>query len=349
MAPWTRPGRSGPRRGGPPLRWLWAWMVVVAALVGATWTSRGMHGQHHNPVLLLILLVTTAAVAYVTTRFTRRLDRLRRAVEQISLRDLTATVPVEGHDAVSALAQSFNRMVDRLGAQERVRRQFFADITHELRHPIAILLGRLESIQDGVLPLSQEQILHLHDMTSGLKRIVTDMNDLSLADVGQLSLHLTPINVSELVEQLTGNLEPVAEEAGLVLTSHVQEGMPEVLADGDRLRQVLTNLLTNAFRETAAGGWVTLTAKTMGNDTLFEVADSGSGIDPDDLPHIFERFYRADKARSRTKSGSGLGLALVRSIVEEHDGSVHVVSTPGQGSCFTVKLPTAGPATSHPR
>ncbi len=341
MAPSRRHGGRGPHRGGPPLRWLWAWMLVVVAVVAATWNDHGMNGQHHNPILLVILLVTTATVSYVTLRFTRRLYRLRHAVEQISLRDLTARVPVEGKDAVSALAQSFNRMVDRLDAQERVRRQFFADLAHELRHPIAILLGRLESIQDGVLPLNEEQILHLHDMASGLKRIVTDMNELSLAEVGQLSLHVAPLNVAELVGQLQGNLEPVAEGVGLELISDVQGGMPAVMADGDRLRQVLTNLLTNAFHETASGGRVTLTAKRSGNQAVFEVADNGPGIDPEDLPHIFERFYRADKARSRARTGSGLGLAVVRSIVELHGGSTQVTSTPGEGSCFAVKLPLA--------
>lgn len=349
MAPWTRYLERRRHRGGPPLRWLWAWMIVVVVVVIATWGDRGVNGQHHNPIVLLILLIMTAIVGYVTMRFTRRLYRLRGAVEQISLRDLTARATIEGNDAISELARSFNRMADRLDAQERVRRQFFADITHELRHPIAILLGRLESIQDGVLPLNEEQILHLHDMASGLKRIVTDMNELSLADVGQLSLHVTPVNVCELLGQLQGNLEPVAEDAGLTLSFAVQDGMPPVMVDRDRLRQVLTNLLTNAFRETKDGGRVSLNAAHVGNEAIFEVVDTGSGIDPEDLPHIFERFYRADKARSRTKTGSGLGLAVVRSIVELHRGSVRVTSTPGQGSCFVVTLPMSGPnGGSHP-
>lgn len=343
MAPCAKRNNGHKHRGGPPLRWLWAWMLIVVAVVAATWNDHGVKGQHHNPVILLILLITTGIVGYVTMRFTRRLYRLRLAVEQISLRDLTARVAVEGNDAVSALAQSFNRMVDRLDVQERIRRQFFADLTHELRHPIAILLGRLESIQDGVLPLNEEQILHLHDMTTGLKRIVTDMNDLSLAEVGQLSLHLAPVDVVEFFGQIQGNLEPVAEDLGLTIRFDVQDEMPPIMVDADRCRQVFTNLLTNAFHETPSGGRVTLTAKREGNDALFGVVDNGSGIDPEDLPHIFERFYRADKARSRAKTGSGLGLAVVRSIVELHGGTVGVTSTPNQGSSFTIKLPMSGP------
>lgn len=330
-------------RGGPPLRWIWAWMLMVLAVVVATWHVRGAQGQRHDPILLVILVLSTAAVGFVTMRFTRRIHRLRRAVEQISLRDLTTRVSLEGHDAVSALAQSFNHMVDRMDAQERVRRQFFADLTHEIRHPIAILLGRLESIQDGVVPLSEEQVLYLHDMTLGLKRIVTDMSDLSLADVGQLSLHLAPVDVKELVAQIQGNLEPVAEDAGLSLTSEVEDALPPIMADGDRLRQVLTNLVTNAFHHTAPGGQVALTAKRDADAAVFEVVDNGSGIAPEDLPHLFERFYRADKARSRTKGGSGLGLAIVRSIVEVHGGSVDVASSLGQGSHFTVRIPIGGP------
>lgn len=333
------------RSSGPPVRWIWLWILMVVVIVIMTWNDRGVGGQSHNPVILLILLMTTAVVGYITMRFTRRLRRLSQAVDEISLRDLTTRVSVDGHDAVAALAANFNRMVDRLDAQERVRREFFADLAHEIRHPIALLLGRLESIQDGVIPLNEEQILHLHDMTLGLKRLVTDMNDLALADVGQLSLHLAPVRPDDLCAQIQGNLSPVAEDLNLTFTTATERNMPYVTADQDRLRQVLINLITNAFHQTPAGGTVSLTIRQNGPDAIFEVTDTGSGIHPDDLPHLFERFYRADRSRERIRGGSGLGLTIVRSIAELHGGTVTVESTVGEGSRFVVTLPLVGPTT----
>ncbi len=316
-------------------------MLVVVAVVAVTWHDQGRHGQAHNPLLLLILLVATVAVGIVATRFTRRLERLRRAVDEVHLRDLTTRVSMNGHDAVSELAESFNRMAARLEDQEKVRRQFFADLSHEIRHPIAIMLGRLESIQDGVIPLTEQQILHLHDMVLGLKRLVTDMNDLALADVGQLSLHRQPVDMRDLFAQIHANLQPVAEHGGLEFTATVPKALPLVSADPDRLRQVLTNLVTNAFQQTPSGGRVSLTCQTTSHDMTLAVSDNGTGIDPDDLPHLFERFYRADKSRSRTQGGSGLGLSIVRSMVDLHGGSIEAQSTPGQGSRFLITLPLA--------
>ena len=340
MPPWDKHG--GPwhhREDGPPLRWIWAWVLVVVVVMVGTWHYRQGADRPYEPILMLLLVFTSAAVAHFTMRFTRRLHRLRNAVEQINLRDLTAHVTMQGHDAVASLAQSFNRMVDRLDSQERARRQFFADLTHEIRHPIAILLGRLESIQDGVVPLDQEQILHLYDTTLGLKRIVTDMNDLSLADVGRLSLHISTIDARAMVEELQDNLGPVAEGMDLHLVSEVHSELPLLQGDADRLRQVMTNLLTNAFHHTPAGGTIVIEAEADSECMIIRVIDTGVGIAPSDLPHLFERFYRADKARSRAKGGSGLGLSIVRSLVELHGGTVQVESKLGQGSRFTLKLP----------
>lgn len=326
-----------------PLRWIWIWGAVVVGAIVVTWHYKGGAGRSYEPLIMMILIMTTFVAVYVTMRFTRRLTRLRTAVEQINLRDLGVHVTIEGTDTVAALAHSFNQMVERLNTQERIRRQFFADLTHEIRHPIAILMGRLESIQDRVLPLNNEQVLQLHDMVIGLKRIVNDMNDLSLADVGQLSLHFAQIDVVDLVEQLQANMQPVAEGLGIRLSSNVSTDIPQFRADADRVRQVLVNLLTNALHHTSRGGEVNLTAEQRGDNVIFRVSDNGSGIDPTDIPYLFERFYRADKSRSRAKGGSGLGLSIVRSLVELHGGTVQVESSPGQGSTFTVCFPFAGP------
>lgn len=304
-----------------------------------TWHFRRGSIPRFEPFIIFVMALGSALFAHITRRFSRRLERLRRATETISLRDLAVRVPVEGRGSVADLANSFNRMMERLDAQEKARRQFFADVAHELRHPLAILMGRLESIQDGVLPLDEEQVLLLHDMAIGLKRVVSDMSDLSLADVGQLKLHLSPVNISELVEQLQINLEPVAEDLGITLWSQVEKDMPPLNADADRLREVLVNLLTNALQHTPAGGKIQLTVERGDSNAILQVSDTGLGIDAVDLPHVFERFYRADKSRSRATGGTGLGLAIVKSLVELHGGTVEVQSTSGKGSKFTITVP----------
>ncbi|MDA8343932.1 MAG: ATP-binding protein [Thermaerobacter sp.] len=334
---WRRAQRW-PRGGRPPFPFFWGFFAV-AWLIAGWWHSAGRVSW--QPAVFFVLALGSAIFAYVTARFTRRLDRLRRATEQINLRDLSVRVDVEGGDSVAALAMSFNRMVDRLAAEERSRRQLFADVAHEIRHPLAVLKGRIESIQDGVLPMDSEQVLLLHDAVIGLTRLVGDLRDLSLVDVGQLSLHLSEVDVAGLLQQLRESLDPVAEDKGITLTD-TAHGMPTLRADADRLRQVMLNLLTNALHYTPSDGRVDVTARAVGAQAILEVSDTGSGIDPESLPHIFERFYRADKARARESGGTGLGLAIVRSLVELHGGDVTAVSSPA-GSRFTVRLPLHGP------
>lgn len=290
-------------------------------------------------VLLPTLLVAAAAGAFTAGRITRRLTRLGAAVERLDMRDLSLRVPVEGEDEVAALARGFNRMVDRLEAVERVRREHFADIAHELRHPLAVLQGRLEMLQDGVVPLTGEQVLYLQDMVLSLNRLVGDLRDLSLAEVGRLSLRLAPVDLSAMIEELRENMEPVAADKSIALLAEVAPDLPRVHGDADRLRQVLVNLLANALHYTPQGGRVEVRAWHEGSQVRVTVSDTGPGIAPENLPHIFDRFYRADKARARSTGGSGLGLAIVRSLVTLHGGTVRADSRPGEGSRFTVTLP----------
>jgi two-component system sensor histidine kinase BaeS len=165
------------------------------------------------------------------------------------------------------------------------------------------------------------------------------VSDLSLAEVGALSLDLGPVDLAALIRELRENLEPVAADRGIGLEADVAAGLPVLSADGDRLRQVLVNLLANALQHTPAGGRVTVRARAGDGRVVVEVADTGAGIAPEDLPHLFERFYRADRARTRATGGTGLGLAIVRSLVQLHGGTVAVDSRPGAGSRFTVALP----------
>ena len=352
--PWGPPWRRRPwrrrRRWWVVLPGIWLWLGLFWAVAG--WLWHGRSGPAHGPwpaasILVFAALVAgSAAAAWVTASFSRRLERLRTGVDELNLRDLDVRVPVEGSGAVAALARAFNAMIDRLAAEERVRRQLFADVAHELRHPLAVLKARLEAVQDGALPLNEEQVLNLQDMVIGLTRLVDDLRDLSLADVGQLSLALGPVDLAVLAGEVAESLAPLAEDRGIALAAPATTGPVSIRADRDRLRQVLVNLLTNALRHTPAGGQVGVSVRAEGSGAVLEVWDTGVGIAPRDLPHVFERFYRADPARARSGGGSGLGLTIVQSIVRLHGGSVSVRSpdAAGRGTRFTVRLPVGDPA-----
>lgn len=316
-----------------------------------------MHEQVQTPRTYLVvarnlsLLSGVAALGaagvvgwWSAERITRSLRKLREAASEIGLRDLSGRVPAEGKDEIADLGRSFNRMCDRLEAEERSRRQLLADVAHELRHPLAVMKGHLDLLQEGKAELDQEALLPLQDEVIRLTRLVGDLRDLSLAEVGGLSLRLAPVDVGSLVEGLLGNMEPVAQAKGIELRAEVMPGLPPVEADYDRIRQVVVNLVANALMYTPAQGQVQLSAAQQGDRIEIRISDTGPGIDPEDLPHVFDRFYRADKSRTRTTGGSGLGLAIVRSLVELHGGTVSVESKPGEGTCFTVSLPLTGPA-----
>lgn len=353
---------SGPHRGpgwGPHARrrWLrhslrrrlaWAFLAVagISWLVAYVAPRALAHtgGRHPAPFPVLFLALGVAAVvgAITADRITGSLSRLRDAVERIDLRDLSPRVPIEGRDEVASLARAFNGMADRIAAEERVRRQLFADVAHELHHPLAVLKGRLDMMQDGSAPIDAEQVLRLQDGVIALTSLVSDLRDLSLAEVGQLSLNIAAVDVAALIADLRENLEPVAADRGVTLAADVAVGVGTATADPDRLRQVLVNLLANALQHTPAGGRVDVRASSAGGQVVVEVADTGSGISADDLAHIFDRFYRTDQSRSRDTGGSGLGLAIVRSLVTLQGGTVDVTSEVGAGTRFRVTLPAAG-------
>ncbi len=329
-------------------RLAWAFLAVagISWLVAYGATRAGFlqgAGHHPTPLPILFLALGVAAVAGAITagRITGSLMRLRNAVERIDLRDLSPRVPVEGRDEVAALARAFNGMADRIAAEERVRRQLFADVAHELRHPLAVLKGRLDMMQDGSAPVDAEQVLHLQDGVIALTRLVSDLRDLSLAEVGQLSLQVESVDVGALIGDLRENMDPVAADRGVTLAADVAAGLRPVAADPDRMRQVLVNLLANALQHTPTGGRVDVRVTAAGRQVVVEVADTGPGIPAEDLPHIFDRFYRTDQSRSRDTGGSGLGLAIVRSLVTLQGGTVDVTSEVGAGTRFRVTMPAA--------
>jgi signal transduction histidine kinase len=218
-------------------------------------------------------------------------------------------------------------MAANLAASEEQRRQMVADIAHELRTPLSVMQANLEAMQDGVLPTDAEQLASLHEETLLLSRLVADLRLLSLAEAGQLELELTEADLGELASRAAERLRPAADARGVALAVEIAAGLPRVQVDADRFIQMIGNLVDNALRYTPPGGRIELAVRWSGEAgptrrPIVAVTDTGGGIAPADLPHVFDRFYRGDKSRARASGGSGLGLAIVKQLVEAHGGQV---------------------------
>ncbi len=245
-------------------------------------------------------------------------------------------------DELDRLALSFNQMADKLEKTEAMRQRLIGDISHELRTPLAAIKGYMEGLTDGVIPPTGESFHLVHSEVDRLQRLVNDLQELSRMEAGIIQLNLKPVPVTKLVENVESRLKRQFEEKGLMLETNVPAGLPNVLADEDRILQVLINLTGNALQYTPAGGKVTISAAPEKNKVQFTVADNGIGIAPEHLPHIFTRFYRADKSRTRASGGSGIGLTIAQSLVNAHHGRIWVESDgEGKGSAFHFTLPAA--------
>jgi two-component system OmpR family sensor kinase/two-component system sensor histidine kinase BaeS len=283
---------------------------------------------------------------------TAPLQRLATAARAVADRDFSRRVEVEGTAEISEVALAFNEMTAALEESERHRQDMVADIAHELRTPLSVLQGNLRAILDDVYPLDRGEVSRLYDETRLLSRLVDDLRELALADAGQLRLNLQPTEAAEVVRATTDSLGLAAEAQGVALVAQVPDGLPSVQADPDRLAQVLRNLLVNALRHTPPGGSVTVTANKVDDALELAVSDTGEGIPAEDLPRLFDRFWRGDPSRTREDDsawghtdrwsrGAGLGLSVARSLVEAQGGRIWVESTAGEGSTFRVALPLA--------
>jgi signal transduction histidine kinase len=264
-------------------------------------------------------------------------QELTAATQALAGGDLGHQVPVRTSDEIGELAKSFNRMSADLAHSNQLRRQMTADIAHDLRTPLSVITGYSEALADGKLPGTPETFAAMHIQAQHLNRLIEDLRTLSLADAGQLSLMRRPIKPRGLLEHTALAYLPVAESRGVALSVEGDD-LPPILVDPDRLLQVLGNLVNNALRHTGDGGRIDLSAARSNGQVLLRVRDSGPGIPAEDLPHIFDRFYRGDKARS-SDGASGLGLAIARSLVEAHGGRITAENAPGGGAQFTVSLP----------
>ncbi|QDY76951.1 sensor histidine kinase [Streptomyces qinzhouensis] len=294
-------------------------------------------------VAALVLALTVGASVLAATRLVRPLRALTSAAQLMKDGEATAPVPVRSDNEIGRLAAAFNDMAEHRIRLETQRREMIGDVAHELRTPLSTIRGWLEGAQDGVADLDPAFVSSLLEEAVQLQHIIDDLQDLAQADAGELRLSPAPVRIGELLAQVAAAHAPRAETAGVRLAVTVPDGLPELSADPVRLRQAVGNLVSNAVRHTPGGGTVTLRARAAGTRLTVEVEDTGSGIPAEDLPYVFDRFWRADKSRNRRTGGSGLGLAIVRKLAEAHGGSASARSTAGEGSVFTLELPVAGP------
>ncbi|MFI6576761.1 sensor histidine kinase [Nocardiopsis sp. NPDC050513] len=291
-------------------------------------------------VVLLVLVLTVGVSVAVSTRLVRPVRALTDAVTRMRQGRGAARVEVRDSGEIGELAAAFNEMSEHLERLEDQRKAMVSDVSHELRTPLSNLRGWLEAVQDGVADLEPERMEMLVGETLLLQDIIDDLRDLALADAGKLRLSLELVEARGLVEQVAASYRLRADEAGLELVTETSDVV--LRADRTRLFQAVGNLLGNALRHTSEGT-VTVRVRPEGDEAVFEVADTGTGIAAEDLPNVFDRFWRAEKSRSRQTGGSGLGLSIVRNLTELHGGRVSVESALGEGTTFTLRLPLVGP------
>jgi signal transduction histidine kinase len=354
---WRKDGRH--KRGFLFFRFVGAFGFIALLLVGgmaalAFLISRVFGGDGQTAALVWLggcgLALAFPLLAGLLARRAFRdiatpLADVMTAADAVAEGDLSARVevPQHGPDTFIRLAQSFNRMVEGLERADRQRRNLTADVAHELRTPLHIIQGNLEGILDGVYQPTLDHIEATLEEAQQLSRLVEDLRTLSLAEAGQLPLVWEPVDVAELLADVSTSFSGQAEAAGIDLCVEINGDLPAITGDVGRLDQVLGNLVANALRHTHAGGTIVLGAEPMAGGVRITVEDTGEGIAPEDLPAVFDRFWKGDRSRSHTSgAGSGLGLAIVRQLVRAHGGEVEVESALGQGTTFTVELPHNG-------
>jgi signal transduction histidine kinase len=262
------------------------------------------------------------------------LDDLLKAAERVGQGDYSVRVPEKGPRELRSLARAFNTMASRLHITDEQRRELLADVTHELRTPLTVVQGNLEGMLDGVYPADEANLRSLLEETNILARLVEDLRTLALAESGTLKLKKEPTDLSMLIRDTLAGFQSQADSAGVSLTVETADDLPWLDLDPGRICQVLSNLVANALRYTPFGSEIRVRYRQADKQAQLDVQDSGPGIPPDELPHVFERFYK-----STDSGGMGLGLAIARHLVEAHGGTIIAESAPGQGTTMRITLP----------
>ncbi len=296
-----------------------------------------------NRFLLWGGLLAVAVALVLTLVLSRRISAPVRALtitaKRLGQRDFSQRVDFRDKSELGDLARTFNSMADDLERGEKLRRNLVADTAHELRTPLTNIQGYLEAIRDGVVKPDDATIKSLYEEVTLLSRLIDDLQELALAEAGELKLVRQAEDIGRVINQAVAATQAQATAKGLSLVTDLPAELPSCDIDSHRISQVLYNLLDNAVAHTPQGGIITVAARQVNNWVEISVADTGEGIPPEELPNIFERFYRVDKSRARATGGHGLGLTIARRLVEAHGGKIEVESEPGKGSRFTFTVP----------
>ncbi|MGB7876841.1 MAG: ATP-binding protein [Anaerolineales bacterium] len=285
-------------------------------------------------------LVALLLGIFLSRTLTRPIRELTDATHAVADGELGRQVTVRSKDEMGELAASFNKMSADLARSANARKQMTADIAHELRTPLSLILGHAEAVHDGVLPPTRENFEIIRDEAERLEHLVDDLRTLSLADAGELSINRQEVSPQKLLSDIQATYQHLANQKNVKIQSDIATELPMLKIDPGRITQVLTNILENALRHTPDGGQINLSAQNVDDGVQLSIQDSGPGIAGEDANRIFERFYRTDSARHRDDGGSGLGLAIAKSIVEMHKGNIWAASKPGQGLRIVIHFPT---------
>ena len=290
----------------------------------------------------IAILASVVSSWWLSRRIIRRIGAVAAASQEIASGNYDRLLSTQGDDELDELAHNFNRMAAALAETENTRRQLMADISHELKTPLASIKGYMEGLEDGIIPPTPETFHLVYREADRLQRLVYDLQEISKTEAGIPEMHLTAVDPALLVHSAVTRLQPQFSAKGVQLQQRIAPALPSVCADPDRSGQVLLNLLGNALQYTPAGGLVTLSVAPHGDQVRFSVTDTGIGLQPADLERVFQRFYRVDKSRARISGGSGIGLTIARYLVEAQGGRIWAESAGvGQGSTFHFMLPVA--------
>lgn len=303
--------------------------------------SSFLTGVKRASFLSLIIGLTVALLIslYFAKKVTEPLQQLTSSVRTFSSDFSKKPKPLHTNDEFEVLSQSFIQLLNKIDHNEKIRKQLVADVAHELRTPLTVLMNRFESIQHGIIEPDEVQIAKMYDEVFRLTRLVNDLQELSLADAGQLPLHLKNVNLPSLMEEILDAMKPLADEKSLSFATSFGDEPIYVMVDPDRIKQIIVNILGNAIRHSPSSSKITINI-SCNEELQLSIKDEGEGIAEKDLPFVFERFYQKDTARTRGASGgAGLGLSIAKGFAEAHGGKLSVTSQLGQGSQFTLTLP----------
>jgi signal transduction histidine kinase len=349
--------RMGWIERSPSLRWTLLGTYVLAGLLTFlnVWlTAQLMFASLHDLQLAIVLLVFAVGIAvalgtFLANTLTQRISRLEEAARVLAAGDLGSRAEIAGNDEIARLALTFNEMAARLEEADRkqrrlenLRRDLVAWASHDLQTPLTSIQLQVEALSDGLVedPETVQRYLHsIQKETRSLSRLIDDLFQVAKMDAGGVELDYTEFSLPDLLCDALDSFSAVAAKKEVELSSQVDPEAEMVFMDPARMGRVINNLIANALRHTPQGGQVCVTARREPDRLLIEVSDTGEGISPDDMPHVFERFYRGEKSRSRATGGAGLGLAIVLGIVEAHGGTINIESEPGNGTIFRLQFP----------